>query len=142
MNSYQVKIHKNLSLPLSKEEIENYYKLPGFQAYVSWEELHDEGLLTDSRLSYEDYYQLLEEETGVELLELLQLPVEEMNVNGELKLDSLPEQADLKLVLKNENAQTIDRIGRRNGAIAIIDQEIFLLTRESIRATKSNRSRL
>ena len=119
---------QELSLPLSKEEIENYYKLPGFQAYVSWEELHDAGLLTDSRLSYEDYYQLLEEETGVELLEQLQLPVEEMNVNGELKLDSLPEQADLKLVLKNENAQTIDRIGRRNGAIAVIDQQLFLLT--------------
>ncbi|WP_283152654.1 DEAD/DEAH box helicase [Guptibacillus hwajinpoensis] len=118
---------QELSLPLSKEEIESYYKLPGFQAYVSWEELHDAGLLTDSKLSYEDYYQLLEEETGVELLEQLQLPVEEMNVNGELKLNSLPEQADLKLVLKNDNAQTIDRIGRRNGAIAVINQQLFLL---------------
>ncbi len=77
---------QELSLPLSKEEIENYYKLPGFQAYVSWEELHDEGLLTDSKLRYEDYYQLLKQETGVELLQQLQLPVEEMNVNGELKL--------------------------------------------------------
>ncbi|KDE48111.1 hypothetical protein DI43_06080 [Geobacillus sp. CAMR12739] len=104
-----------LKLPMAKEDIENYYKVQGFQQYVAWEELYDSGVLVDSTLPYSEYYELLEDESAKEVLECLGLPVVEEEVSGKLSLRSLPHEADLALQLLDSSGRNLDRIGKPAG---------------------------
>jgi len=124
-----------LSLPLIKAQIEELYKVPGFLHYVAWEELYESGLLDNSLLKYEDYYQIINEENGADILQLLGLPINEMKVNGELLLKSLPQEADLKLELRNSEGKILDRIGKQSGALFQKDSELYLFS-ESIYSLK------
>src|SRR5690606_30909404 len=118
---------KDLDLPMSKEDIEKYYKYKGFQQYVAWEELYDSGLLVDSTLPYEEYYALLKDENAKEVLEVLGLPTKEEHVTGKLLLNSLPQEADLSLQLFDEDGRNLNRIGRAAGAFYHIQDRLFLL---------------
>src|SRR5690606_18250666 len=90
----------SVSLPLSREEIEHYYRIPGFMAYIAWEELYDSGLIENGIFSYDSYYQILESEEGSAALTALNLPSIESEIFGELRLNSTPHEADLVLKLK------------------------------------------
>lgn len=123
-----------LTLPLAKEEIQNYYKLEGFSQYVFWEELYEADLLNDGKLTYEKYYEMIEQkdadgdtEYGQTILQGLGLPVEPEPVNGVLSLRSLPEQAELSLTLRNQRGENLDRIGQRIGAMYRIGTSLRLL---------------
>jgi SNF2 family DNA or RNA helicase len=116
-----------LSLPLNKTQIEELYKIPGFIHYVAWEELYESGLLEGNTLKYEDYYRIFADENGIDILKELGLPIEEIKVNGELLLNSLPKDADLKLELKSSEGKILDRVGKQYGALFQWDNELFLL---------------
>jgi len=119
-----------LSLPLSKEEIQNYYKLEGFQQYVYWEELYEANLLVEGELTYDLYYALLESEDGKRLLRALALPTETEPVTGVLSLRSLPEQADLALTIRNHKGENLYRIGERHGALYKVGDTFLLLPKQ------------
>ena len=116
-----------LSIPLSKEQIEICYRLPGFISYISWEELFDSGYLDNGLLSYESYYELLELDEGQAALTSLHLPVNQMEVSGELRLNSTPDKADLFLKLTLKDGSNLDRIGTAMGAMYKIDHQHFIL---------------
>ncbi|WP_071394827.1 DEAD/DEAH box helicase [Bacillus tuaregi] len=117
----------HFSLPLSKEEIEQSYRLPGFMSYVSWEELAESGFIENGILSYDSYYQLLQSDEGRTALQSLILPVDPVEVTGELRLDSTPDQAELSLKLMLEDASNLDRVGTAYGAMYQMDDELLLL---------------
>ncbi len=117
----------NLVLPLSKQEIEDLYKVPGFTSYVAWEELYENGFIYDQILNYEDYYQITKDDNGIDILQQLGLPAEEMNINGELLLKSLPQEADLKLELRNSEGKLFDRVGDQIGVFFQQNDELHLL---------------
>lgn len=128
--SFQVqdgKTVRDVRLPLSKEDIETYYRYNGFQQYVAWEELFDAGLLVDSVLPYDHYYELLRDEQGRETLRTLLLPIEEMDVDGQLLLQSLPQDAQLTLRLFDKSGRNLDRIGKPIGALYHVKDELYLL---------------
>ncbi|WP_223881872.1 DEAD/DEAH box helicase [Niallia endozanthoxylica] len=116
-----------LSLPLSKEQIEQSYRLPGFMAYVSWEELVDSGYMENGILSYDSYYGLLQYDEGRAALHSLLLPVEPTEVTGELRLASTPDQAELTLKLMTKDGSNLDRVGTAFGAMYRIDDQLLLL---------------
>ncbi len=116
-----------LSLPLNKTQIEELYKVPGFLQYVAWEELYESELLEENTLKYENYYQLLADENGIDILQELGLPIQEMKVNGELFLKSLPQDAELKLELKSTEGKLLDRVGKQKGALFQWDNNLLLL---------------
>lgn len=127
-----------LSLPLNNSNLEELYKIPGFPAYIAWEELNDNGLIdNDHLLSYENYYQILHDENGVDILRELSLPIEELMINGELILQSLPQDGDLKLELRNKEGKVLDRIGIQQGAIFKQNNELFLLPESIYRLKKA-----
>lgn len=113
--------------PFSKELIQLFYKLKGFQQYVAWEELQDSGVIDDGVLLYEKYYELLKSEEGTELIGQIGLPTAPIGVEGRLSLTSLPEEAKLKLALMDDRGRNLDRIGKNAGAVYEIDQELVLL---------------
>lgn len=117
----------DIPLPLSSEHIEQYYRLSGFISYIAWEELYEEDALDDGILSYETYYTLLASEDGRRILQTLGLPDEEMYVEGEVVLHSLPDEAKLELILRNEKGQNLKRIGIPHGAIYEIQSSLALL---------------
>jgi SNF2 family DNA or RNA helicase len=117
----------DINLPLSKEDIEKYYRYTGFQQYVAWEELYDSGLLVHSILPYEKYYELLSDENGKEILEILGLPTKEEEVTGELLLNSLPQDADLSLQLFDQEGRNLNRIGKPIGAFYKMQDQLYLL---------------
>lgn len=126
-----------LPLPLSKEDIQSYYKLEGFSQYVFWEELYDADLLKDGELTYEQYYQMIDpdhesndSDYGRTLLQGLGLPVEPEPVNGVLHLRSLPEQAELTLTLRNRKGENLDRVGQRIGAMYRVGASFILLPKD------------
>ncbi|MFC4799468.1 DEAD/DEAH box helicase [Neobacillus sp. GCM10023253] len=121
------KVTSPLSLPLNKSQIEELYKVPGFPYYVAWEELYESGLMEDGVLKYEDYYKILEDESGEDILRQLGLPVEYMNVNGELMLKSMPQEGELKLELRTPDGKLLDRIGNQQGALFQWNNEWLLL---------------
>lgn len=128
--SFQVqdgKTVRDVRLPLSKEEIETYYRYNGFQQYVAWEELFDAGVLVDSVLPYDHYYELLRDEQGRETLRTLSLPIEETEVDGQLLLQSLPQEGQLALRLFDKSGRNLDRIGRPIGAFYRVKDELYLL---------------
>ncbi|MBE2911655.1 hypothetical protein [Anoxybacillus flavithermus] len=128
--SFQVqdgKTVRDVRLPLSKEEIETYYRYNGFQQYVAWEELFDAGVLVDSVLPYDHYYELLRDEQGRETLRTLSLPIEETEVDGQLLLQSLPQEGQLALRLFDKSGRNLDRIGRPIGAFYHVKDELYLL---------------
>jgi SNF2 family DNA or RNA helicase len=118
---------ENLSLPMSKSFIEEYYKIPGFMNYVAWEELLDMGILENNILEYEKYYMLLRDEDGVNLLEQLGFPIEEMPVSGELSLSSLPQEGKLDLSLYNNTGKLLDRVGKQTEAMFQSGEKLYLL---------------
>ncbi len=126
----------DLAIPLTKDDIEQYYKVPGFAKYVSWEELFESDMTEGDLLPYNVYYQLLKEEEGKEILSSLGLPIQEKPLTGELKLDSLPEDGKLSLRLKTETNQNFQRVATGegalydiDGALTIIPEKIFYLKR-------------
>lgn len=129
------KFFNNLSLPLYHKDIEELYKVPGFVSYIAWEELYDNGLIDKNLLLYEDYYRLLKDENGKEIIKQLSLPSEAMETNGELILESLPQEAVLKLELRNSGGKFLDRIGKQTGAVFQQNEDLFLLP-ESIFSLK------
>ncbi|MCM3569307.1 DEAD/DEAH box helicase [Neobacillus mesonae] len=129
------KVTTPVPLPLSKTEIEELYKVPGFIYYVAWEELFESDLLDNSVLKYEDYYRILTEEDGVDILQQLGLPIEEMKVTGELLLKSLPQDGDVKLELRDEEGKILDRVGKQTGSLFQRGDILYLLP-ESIFSLK------
>lgn len=121
---------EKLNLPLSKIEIEQYYKLPGFLNYVSWEELYETGLLKNGYLTYENYYELLNSEEGTDLVESLNLPVSELELTGELRLDSLPNDGNLSLQLYMKDGRNLSRVGKEYGALFEIEGNYQLLPKK------------
>jgi hypothetical protein len=117
----------DLHLPLSREEIEQYYRLPGFTQYVAWEELYDTGLLQDCVLPYDQYYELLKSEDGQEIVAALGLPTKEEEVHGQLVLSSLPTEADLSLQLFDSQGHNLNRISKQWGAVYQAQQQLYLL---------------
>ena len=118
----------SIPLPLSNDRIIEYYKLPGFMVYLAWEQLYELGVLEDDNtLSYPEYYRLLGEEDGVDLLHRVGLPTEPMRVNGELRLDSMPQEARLSVLLQNSDGKNLDRLGKRTGAFYEIEGELKAL---------------
>jgi SNF2 family DNA or RNA helicase len=116
-----------LNLPLNKAEIEDLYNVPGFINYVAWEELYESGLIEEDNLSYEHYYQIISEDNGVDILQQMGLPTEEIKVNGVLLLISLPQDGQLKLELRTSNGKLLDRIGKQTGAIFKENEHLYLL---------------
>jgi hypothetical protein len=117
----------NLSLPLRKSEIEELYKIPGFITYVAWEELFDNGLINTNILLYENYYELIKDDNGIDILKQLGLPTQPIEINGELQLKSLPQDGDLKLELRNSEGKFLNRIGNQKGALFEHNGNLFLL---------------
>lgn len=116
-----------LQLPLNRLDIEQYYKLPGFVQYIAWEQLNDAGLIEEEHLSYESYYELLEDDEGKEILQSLGLPIEPVSLKGELSLKSLPDEGKLSLKLVTSDGRNLDRVARNEGAIYQMNEELLLL---------------
>ncbi|WP_419392701.1 DEAD/DEAH box helicase [Cytobacillus praedii] len=116
-----------LSLPLNKGEIEELYKIPGFLRYVAWEELYESEILNRNLLKYDDIYKLNQDEDGRDVLQQLGIPIEEMQVKGELTLDSLPDEAMLNLTLYNSEGKLLDRMGQQYGGLLKTNDNLFLL---------------
>ncbi len=116
-----------LTLPLNKEQIESFYRLLGFLEYISWENIYDSGNLEDGVLPFENYYNLLDSDEGYEVLKKLGMPVETLDVSGELRLNSIPNDADLSLHLRTSDGGNPDRVGTSFGAMYDMDGQLFLL---------------
>lgn len=116
-----------LSLPLTKDQIENFYRLPGFMSYISWEELYESGFIENGQLSYDLYYQLLDSDEGIAALSSLNLPFEETEVSGELQLLTTPIDADLVLKLFLNDGSNLDRVGTSYGAIYEVNKNLVLI---------------
>lgn len=121
------KLEQELPLPLHRDEIEHFYKLPGFIQYIAWEQLNDAGLVENGHLSYQDYYQLIDDTEGSELMQTLSLPIEPVEISGTLSLDSLPAEGELSLKLLRPDGRNLDRIAAEKGAIYETNEEYFLL---------------
>ncbi|WP_238457938.1 DEAD/DEAH box helicase [Alkalihalobacterium alkalinitrilicum] len=126
-----------LSIPLSREEIEQLYKVPGFLSYVKWEELFEADFIDNELIPYDLYYELLQDDDGSDLLSSLGLPIEEMKMNGELKLNSLPDEGDLSLHLKTETGQNFNRVANGAGALFEMDGELNLLPQRVYKVKKA-----
>ncbi len=126
-----------LSVPFQQDEVEQYYKLPGFITYIAWEQLYDEGLIEDHVLSYETYYRLLEDDEGKGVLRSLGVPIEPTPFYGELSLTSLADEGELSLRLSTPQGQNIDRIATHVGAFYKKGDEYFLLSKELFALKKS-----
>lgn len=116
-----------LQLPLNRDQIELYYKLPGFVQYIAWEQLNDAGLIDDGQLSYVSYYEILEDSDGKELIQTLGLPAEAVTASGTLSLISLPDEGKLALKLMLADGRNLNRIAAERGAIYENKDELFLL---------------
>jgi SNF2 family DNA or RNA helicase len=116
-----------LDLPLSKEDIENYYRLPGFISYIAWEELFEQGYIENGQLSYDFYYKLLKSDEGRDVLKSLDLPIDIEKVSGELRLESLPIDGELSLKLTLNDGTNLDRVGTSYGAIYELENQLLLI---------------
>lgn len=128
-----------LEVPLTKEQIEDCYRLEGFMKYVAWEELYELGIVENSFLPYESYYDVLKEEDGVDILSNLGLPINPDQLSGELSLKSLADEADLSIRLHNNEGKNIDRIGKQYGALYEIENGLHLLPENIYKLKKAMR---
>jgi len=130
---------REVQIPLTAMEIEACCRLPGFQAYVAWEELYDQQCIRDGQLPYDVYYQLLAQE-GEDVRDIfysLGIPVRPMEIKGRLALRSLPDQADLSLTLYDAMGRNLDKISKRTGAIYEIQGAKKLLPEKVYRLCKA-----
>ncbi|SDN61709.1 Superfamily II DNA or RNA helicase, SNF2 family [Paenibacillus sp. yr247] len=123
------KQREDLIPPLTKDQIEQHYRSQGFNKYIAWEELYDSGALIEGVLPYDTYYEMLNDPEGTEVLSTVSLPTQEMQLTGELKLDSLPAEAKLSMHLMEQSGKNLDRIGRNYGAIYEVEGQLHLLPR-------------
>lgn len=121
------KNRQELQLPMSKEQIQRLYKFPGFERYIAWEDLFDSETLQDGLLPYEMYYKMINDGDGIEILRTIGLPVVPAMVSGTLHLESLPQEAKLRLDLADEKGRNLDRIGRVVGALVQENESLKLL---------------
>lgn len=126
-----------LNVPLTKQQIEDCYRLEGFMKYVAWEELYELGIVESSFLAYESYYDVLKEEDGINILSTIGLPVHPDQLSGELSLTSLADEGDLSLRLKNSEGKNIDRIGKQYGGLYETGNELHLLPENVYKVKKA-----
>jgi SNF2 family DNA or RNA helicase len=131
------KVAEPLNLPLNKAEIEDLYNVPGFIHYVAWEELYESGLIINDLLPYEYTYEIINEDNGIDILQQLGLPTEEIKITGELLLKSMPQDGELKLELRNSDGKFLDRIGKQTGAIFQQEDKLYLLPESTYNLKKA-----
>jgi len=116
-----------ITVPLHSAEIEEYYKLPGFVQYIAWEQLYDEQIIENGLLPFEKYYDLIKDEEGQELLNILHLPINPDSIKGELILNSLPDKGEMSLRLSTVDGQNLDRVAKNYGAVYQSTDSFILL---------------
>ncbi|MCM3491158.1 DEAD/DEAH box helicase [Alkalihalophilus marmarensis] len=131
------KSEEKLTLPLEKEQISDYYKLPNFQQYMAWESLYESDLLHEGKLPYSVYYDLLKSEGEMDdneavnefklILQQLHLPVDSRPVTGELTMESMIGDASLSLELHTTDGANLNRKATGKGAVYELGKNLYLL---------------
>jgi SNF2 family DNA or RNA helicase len=118
---------QEIAIPMTGEALDTYCRWSGFPSYVAWEELYEQQLIKEGQVSYDDIYRLKKDEDANEIMKELGIPDQPLPVKGTMRLESMPDQADLKISLHDQEGRNLDRVGVRSGAMYDIGGQLYLL---------------
>ncbi|MFC4409007.1 DEAD/DEAH box helicase [Chungangia koreensis] len=119
-------------MPFSDTDFRERFQWHGFDAYLAYEQLYEIGLIDeDQLLPLEQYYDLLEDEETIDVLNTLGLPTKNITPKGILKISNTPAtNPEFQLTLRNENGEVLKQIANVQMPFVFINSEKFVLPKD------------